>query len=130
MSNWTYIQSTGELFHPDGSLAGTGYSGHGEGRNNHLLQAVRNVGPIPEGLYKIGHSMNHPLLGPVAIPLSPISGNLMFGRSHFYMHGDNATHSASLGCIVQGRPAREEVADDLGGLIEVIATPVRTEQVT
>lgn len=123
-AHWIYIQSTGELLRPDGSLCGKGYSGHGAGLNNPDMQQIRNTGPLPVGLYVIGHSIDHPMLGPVAVPLSPVAGNQMFGRSHFYMHGDNSTHdqSASLGCIIQGRPAREEVAKDPGKRMEVIAT--------
>lgn len=124
---WLYVQSTGRLYRPDGSWCGTGYSGHGEGINNPAMQEVRNVGPIPCGLYTIGHAMDHPLLGPFAIPLIPNPFNQMFGRSHFYCHGDNAEHNASLGCIIQQRPCREELAR--GSKLKVIAEPVNQEEI-
>ncbi|MPW09303.1 hypothetical protein GCT19_27215 [Paraburkholderia sp. CNPSo 3155] len=45
---WTHSQSSGTLSR-DGSLVARGYSGHGAGKNNPVMQAVRSVGPIPEG---------------------------------------------------------------------------------
>lgn len=129
-SYWVYVQSTGELFRPNGSLCGVGYSGHKDGKNNPILQNVRNTGPLPCGFYQFGHAMDHPLLGPVAIPLTPDPRNEMYGRSHFYLHGDNAEHSASLGCIVQGRPAREEVVKSLNGRLKVIDRPAPRQILT
>ena len=122
MPTWTYKQSTGQLFQPDGAVAGKGYAGKDAGRNNPAQQSVRDVGPIPQGKYVIGTAIpKHPMLGPIAIPLTPDPANTMFGRSHFYMHGDNATHTASLGCIIQGPTARKKVAADAGKTLQVIA---------
>jgi hypothetical protein len=106
---WIYTQSTGWLRREDGTHVATGYSGHGRGKNNTTLQSVRNVGPIPCGVYTIGEAMNHPKLGPIAIPLVQDPGNVMFGRDRFYAHGDNKKHDASLGCIILPRKAREEM---------------------
>jgi len=50
---WTYNQSDGTLLH-DGALAGEGYSGFGEGKNNPTMQTLHDVGPIPQGTYDIG----------------------------------------------------------------------------
>ena len=54
---WTYSQATGQLS-KNGVLIGTGYSGAGlsmaTGRNNPVMQAIPNQGPIPVGLYLIG----------------------------------------------------------------------------
>lgn len=124
-----YVQSTGILYRPDGMAIGTGYSGHGQGFNAPEFQQVHDVGPIPCGLYAIGTARDHPMLGPVAIPLTPDPSNIMFGRSHFYCHGDNAARdgSASLGCIIMPRQTRQALA--LGKTLKVIARPA-TETVT
>src|SRR5579859_5974501 len=99
-----------------GTLLGKGYSGRNEGRNNPELQAVHNVGPLPRGPYTIGPAELHPVLGPVAMPLTPEDGNQMFGRGDFWIHGDNATHDASHGCIVIDRDVRQHVAGNVADL--------------
>lgn len=109
-----YSQSRGEL--QAGGVAGwfsRGYSGHGAGMNNPKAQALSDVGPIPQGWYTIDAPIDPPShLGPCAMPLIPDAMNEMFGRSGFYIHGDNAemNHSASDGCIILPRPAREMIA--------------------
>jgi hypothetical protein len=110
---YSYSQSTGQLTQ-DGAVVGTGYSGHGDGLNNPDLQDVEGEGPIPQGLYTIGPPktpIDH--LGPIAMPLTPDPANVMFGRSAFFMHGDNAAgdHSASDGCIIMGPTIRAAVRD-------------------
>lgn len=130
LSPWLYVQSTGALYRPDGSHCADGYSGHKAGVNNPDMQRIRDVGPIPCGVYVIGTARDHPMLGPVAIPLTPDVANVMFGRSHFYCHGDNQAHdrSASMGCIIMPRPAREELA--LGKSLKVIPRPASQEVVS
>lgn len=126
---WIYVQSSGQLLRPDGSLCATGYAGHGEGRNNPTMQNVRDVGPIPCGLYRIGIPVeHHPMLGVLAIPLIPAGSNDMFGRSHFWMHGDNHDHDASLGCIIQPNAARLEVAAAEGRWLKVISAALPEEK--
>lgn len=121
---WVYVQSTGELFRPDRSLCGVGYAGTGDGRNNPAMEKVKNVGPIPYGLYRIENPiLRHPMLGPIAIPLTPAYESQMFGRSHFYVHGDNPAHNASLGCIIMDRNCRIAVAAAAGGWLRVISQP-------
>ena len=50
---WTYSQTTGEFRGISGDVLARGYSGSGEGKNNPLLQAKPNVGPIPRGNWTI-----------------------------------------------------------------------------
>lgn len=109
---WIYQQSTGQLDH-DEDFTGVGYSGHGPGLNNPDQQSVPNIGPIPEGYYDIGAAQVHPRLGPVAMPLTPHPDVMTFGRSDFFIHGDNppANHSASHGCIILIRVLRELIAN-------------------
>ena len=110
---WTYKQTTGQLFYPNGSLAGTGYSGHGVGVNNPEMESDAGVGPIPAGKWTIGAALNPPdHLGPLAMPLTPEPGTNAHGRSAFFMHGDFAGDQArqvSHGCIVIGPIVRSQV---------------------
>lgn len=112
---WTYEQKTGRLFGPDAKLVATGYAGgncgkNPEGINNPDMQNCKSIGPLPVGIYTLGTPVPQSHLGPFAIPLLPKPGNLMFGRSSFFMHGDTTpSGNASEGCIIMGRAIREQV---------------------
>ena len=110
---WRYEQTTGRIVAADGTLLAVGYAGHGAGVNNPAMQDVPDVGPLPQGVYSLGAPIDHPKLGPFAIPLIPHAGDELFGRSGFYMHGDEighvGEHLASHGCIVADRDARESI---------------------
>ena len=110
---WAYEQSTGRLFAPDGSLAGTGYSGAGAYKNDPTAQELKNLGPIPCGLYAIGEPVNTVTHGPYVLPLAPDPANEMFGRDGFLLHGDSVISpgAASEGCIVMDRVVRELVGN-------------------
>lgn len=108
--SWTYSQSTGLLSAADNSYSSTGYSGHGEGRNNPDMQNVSNVGPIPQGTYTVGKPYNDPEKGPCVMRLTPVAGDEMYGRSGFLMHGNNKKNDASEGCIVTGPVTRVKVS--------------------
>lgn len=100
---WMYEQSDGSLFR-DGRLLGQGYSGAGRdpegGRNNGDMQNVVRKGPIPRGAWRIGRPVDGTHMGPMAIPLMPADGTDTFGRSGFYIHGNNAADNASEGCVI------------------------------
>lgn len=106
--SWIYCQSSGELT-KDGELIATGYSGAGIGRNNPAEQEAPNVGPIPQGHYNIGPEFDAPIQGPCTMRLSP-EGHDALGRNGFLIHGDNATHDASTGCVILPIEAREKIA--------------------
>ncbi len=121
--HWTYSQGTGALTDPDGRHVHTGYSGHGHGRNNCEMQHVRSVGPIPQGLWKVGEPVNRPqTIGPYAIPLTPLPNTETFGRSGFFIHGDNAKGdlSASHGCPIFPRRVRHIIVDSVVKLLKVV----------
>lgn len=120
---WRYQQSTGTLLDPDGSLASTGYSGHGAGINNGAMEAAHNVGPIPVGRYTIGPAFTHPLAGPVTMRLTPDPANNMHGRDGFMMHGGfgPGDYTASEGCIVMPRTIRDAVAASADRVLVVVA---------
>jgi hypothetical protein len=119
---WTYSQSTGQLRH-NGRLIATGYSGAGHnaasGRNNPALQGVRDVGPIPQGLYAIGRPYRHARLGPHVMNLDPV-GHDALGRTDFRIHGNNPTNDASQGCIILNRPVRQRISRSGDGQLLVI----------
>lgn len=107
--SWTYRQSSGDLFTPDGGCVGQGYSGRGPGLNNPAQQSVAEVGPIPQGQWTIGEFFDDPGgKGPVVAHLTPAPGTEMFGRDGFMIHGDNqaADYTASEGCVILARQLR------------------------
>lgn len=111
---WVWFQDLGELCHETQgvlTLVARGYSGRGAHINRPSSDHLRAQGPIPVGRYRIGLPRNHPVLGPFALPLIP-EGHDAKGRTGFYIHGDNAlrNRTASSGCIIISRPARERVA--------------------
>lgn len=106
---WEYHQRTGTLLH-DGVFQGSGYSGKDYGRNNPVMQDQRGYGPIPQGRYRIGPAYDDPHLGPCVMHLDPELGTETFGRDLFRIHGDNARHDASHGCVIIGPTLRRLVA--------------------
>ena len=112
----TYSQSSGEIHYHDVErdfIAGNGWAGHGEGKNNPAMERVKSVGPLPKGWYRIGPPENHPVVGPFALRLTPIFGTEMFGRDGFLIHGaaKDMDHygQESKGCIVAARVCRERI---------------------
>lgn len=125
---WLYKQLTGELvrmsFAMEVSPRYSGYSGHGEGKNNPALQSVAFVGPIPVGTYLISTAFEDPEKGPVVMRLTPMPDTETFGRDAFLMHGDSITDpgNASEGCICQDRDAREAVSDSSDYILNVVSS--------
>lgn len=105
---------------------GTGYSGMdiptAMGKNNPAMQDVPDVGPIPEGLWKIGSAFDSQIHGPVCMRLTPAHGTDTFGRSGFLIHGDSFEHpgEASEGCIVLGRMLRLAIVGSGDDLLQVV----------
>lgn len=116
---WSYDQSSGELRH-DGEFEGTGYSGAGASRNMASAQDIPSVGPTPQGRFKISKAYDHPHLGPCVMNLDPEPGTETFGRSLFRIHGDNARHDASHGCIILGPAIRRLIARSGDNELEVL----------
>jgi hypothetical protein len=119
---WTYVQSTGDL-QQDGTKIATGYSGFDNGKNNPSMQAVPNVGPIPQGDWTIvGPPANTPDHGPFVLRLEPAARTNTFGRSGFLMHGDSieSPGCASHGCVIMPRPVREQVWNSGDTDLEVV----------
>lgn len=99
-------------------MSGVGYSGLGSHRNDPSSVDKVGEGPIPPGIYKIGpvyDDTGH--LGPVVMHLDPEPGTHTFGRSAFRIHGDNAEHTASHGCIILSHDLRVDIAKS--GITEV-----------
>jgi hypothetical protein len=110
---YIYEQGSGKLFHND-DYVDTGYAGCGIGLNNPQQDHMKNVGPLPRGLYMIGKAINGTHLGPLALPLFPEQHNTMKGRSAFFIHADNAkgNQSASTGCMVFSLATRKRIDED------------------
>lgn len=109
-----YEQSTGRFLLTGclgTRLIARGYAGAKGGRNNPALEHLQAIGPIPKGSYS-ARIVQHARFAHPAIYLDPAPSNHMFGRSGFFIHGDNAKGdgSASTGCIILGRGHRLEVA--------------------
>lgn len=111
MTYATYEQNTGRFtIHGASQHSVVGYAGRGEGRNNPLMQDVRNVGPLPRGAYRVSMPFTHVSKGPVVFRLTPSPINAMHGRSGFLIHGDNARGDASEGCIILPRYYRQMIS--------------------
>ena len=105
---WQFNTLTGE-FRKGSVIKGHGYSGFGVGKNNPAMEGVEGVGPIPRGRYKIGPAYKDAHLGPIVMHVDPV-GHSALGRTLFRIHGDNATGTASHGCIILNHDLREEVS--------------------
>ena len=103
-----YSQASGQLVGL--SKPYRGYSGFGGGKNNPDAEGLVGYGPIPKGLW-LATRCPHTRKGPVAFYLHPV-GHDAKGRTEFMIHGDSirAPGTASRGCIVLERAAREEIA--------------------
>lgn len=110
---WTFLITSGTLLNHNNIPVGHGYAGHGEGLNNPSMCNVPDVGPLPVGNYKIGQPIHDDHVGVFALPLTPNPDNQMFGRSAFFIHGDNPAlnHTASDGCIIMARAIRNDISN-------------------
>ncbi len=125
----TYSQGTGHLVCYDDYTNNEvvneyGYSGRGEGKNNPLMEHVKDVGPIPRGLWSIGPAYDSDKCGAVTIPLDASFGTETYGRSDFRIHGDDGFGTASEGCIVMSLDVRNIIDNSGGGTIEVYVSPL------
>jgi hypothetical protein len=118
---WTYQQGTGLLTDPFGQPFARGYSGTGLGRNNPAMESVKNVGPIPRGLYRIGKAYTHLHLGRVCMNLEPEPETDTHDRTDFRIHANNAsTNDASHGCVVLDLPYRLTVSVSKDEFLRVV----------
>ena len=118
--SWEYSQHSKTLKH-NGHIITTGYSGRNEGLNNPDMEGSPNVGPIPRGRYTIGRSYHHETKGPVTMKLS-LYGHNALGRSNFSIYGDNnrLNSTASEGCIILNREARELISASGDAMLDVV----------
>jgi len=111
MADIVYHQRSGELDINGTTVADPGYAGAKACRNNPEMEHVRNCGPLPRGTYMMedaGHYITQ-----AAIRLRPSPENEMYGRSGFYIHGDNKDSTASKGCIILERKIRERLLQQI-----------------
>jgi hypothetical protein len=120
---WTFDVVKGEFRDPDGKLVtAAAYAGHGDGKNNPALEYLHDVGPLPRGTYTIGAPHTDPEKGPLVMPLIARPDVDTFGRGGFLIHGDSidAPGTASHGCIILPRFARQLVADSTERTVQVV----------
>jgi hypothetical protein len=119
---WTYHQVSGAMVRPDNSLAATGYSGHGQGKNDPNSESIHDLGPCPRGMWRMevikgidGEACDYEGKKQPVIRLHPKPGTNTYGRSGFLVHGDSVSEpgTASLGCIIQPHNIRVEMANDI-----------------
>ena len=111
MKGFYYEQSTGTFSVVNGSWRTPlfiGYAGVPDCRNDPDCQHEKARGPLPRGNYTL-RTVAHNRFAHPAIRLDPSPSNEMFGRSGFYIHGDNRTSTASTGCIILGRGERTAI---------------------
>jgi hypothetical protein len=121
---WVYKIKQGELRNEATGIVHPGlYSGDPEHKNDPLATNLKAQGPIPVGAYWIGEPRDTEKHGPYFIPLIPVPGSEMFGRSAFGFHGDSKEHpgAASNGCVIGPRPVREEVGVHVHDLFIVLS---------
>jgi hypothetical protein len=108
---WLFATDQGTLLDNTGFVA-TGYTGDPQHLNQPTADNIPNCGPIPTGFWNIGQAQDHPKLGPCAMPLTPDPTTMTFGRSGFWIHGDDiaAPGHGSEGCIVLPQAARKQIA--------------------
>jgi len=96
---------------------GCGFDANAWARNNPFATNVPNVGPIPEGVYRIepGKRVGSDLV----LPLTPVEPTWTYGRFGFEWHGERGRGEplgrASMGCIVSSPRWPREVVNALGG---------------
>lgn len=126
-----YEQSTGQLTLVDGlsgmevSLCG-GYAGRGWGFNNHDAQNEKDIGPLPEGNYRIGQIQTNTVraqsLNPrdmeFSMRLTPMTN--IDTRSGFLIHDDFGVRNASNGCICTPKTVRQAIAGTGVRLLQVV----------
>lgn len=120
---WTYVQKTGYLY-KDTVFKGAGYSGRSTGYNNPNTESLVGIGPTPCGAWEIGPWLEeHPHLGILVAHLTPSDPSNVFGRSGFFIHGDNplVNHTASDGCIILNHELRSLIRDSGDTQLTVIS---------
>ena len=109
---WTFQISAGAITDPKGAvLTREAYSGHPPHVNDPHACGLKDVGPLPPGLYRIGGMTEDGRLGPCIMALTPVNVPGIGERGGFYIHGDNAAqdHTGSDGCIVAPLAVRKAV---------------------
>lgn len=123
-----YEQESGRLYLIDGLCGseyylGTGYAGSPEGLNNPSMQGRADIGPIPEGLYRIEAMQNNRTGSGTMLadsmrltPLTPLAG----GRSGFLIHSDYNNWRSSQGCICTPLNVRQAISNTGVNRLQVV----------
>ncbi len=119
---WEYSITTHTLKHNGSTITSAVYAGAPGFKNAPSAISLHDLGPLPPGTYRIGHPYHNHHTGPYTLNLIPESGNHMFGRNAFRIHGDSSRHpgSASNGCIITNLAIRHKVWNSNDHLLKVI----------
>src|SRR5215831_770167 len=112
----------------DGILVSTTcYTGNFEkgGFNNPQMGSVKDVGPLPVGLYRIeGPPFTHPLRGPYCLRLIPDRGTEMYGRDGMLIHGKplppRDIRTGSDGCLCADHDVRMKIYQSADIVLQVL----------
>jgi len=124
MERFIYIIDTGELYTDEGNYIGTGYAGKGADKNNPNDDAVKGLGPLPDGDYQLSEPFTDEEKGPLVFGLIPDPKNEMHHRGSFMIHGDSIKDpgNASEGCMVQDHNVRQYIKDSGCRQLTVVKT--------
>lgn len=122
-----YKIKQGELRLNDTLLAKGLYSGQPPYVNDPFATHLKELGPVPVGVYFIGEPRDTADHGPLFIPLIPVTRTTkaafeIYDRSAFGVHGERKVGPsglASKGCIIAPHPVRLEIEKYVGGLFVV-----------
>jgi hypothetical protein len=120
---YQYSQKNHTISFNDKLITSDCYSGNGIGLNNPDNEKLPNVGCLPKGLYYMAEAIDSPDTGIISIPLYPLNRSVMYGRSNFFIHGDNPQQNftASKGCIIAPHAIRLSINFGYDRLLNVIA---------
>eukprot|EP01017_Pseudomicrothorax_dubius_P026942 TRINITY_DN304_c0_g1_i6.p1 TRINITY_DN304_c0_g1~~TRINITY_DN304_c0_g1_i6.p1 ORF type:complete len:146 (+),score=42.75 TRINITY_DN304_c0_g1_i6:3-440(+) len=109
---FSYRGGKGSFYNARNKKTYSAYSGDQAHYNKEQFQNLRAKGPIPVGKWKVVQSFaRHPNLGTLAHWIEPVAVPNRYGRSEFFVHGDNSrnNHTASAGCIIVDNDARAAI---------------------
>eukprot|EP01017_Pseudomicrothorax_dubius_P001677 TRINITY_DN0_c602_g1_i3.p2 TRINITY_DN0_c602_g1~~TRINITY_DN0_c602_g1_i3.p2 ORF type:complete len:143 (+),score=35.86 TRINITY_DN0_c602_g1_i3:44-472(+) len=109
---FTYGNGKGQFYNGRTKKTSSAYSGDQAHYNKQQFQNLRAKGPLPVGKWQVIASYaRHPHLGTYAHHLGPVAVAKQYGRSGFFIHGDNRrnNHTASQGCIIVDNESRMNV---------------------
>lgn len=131
---WIYEITNPRISRDGVTLTTDCYSGHGDGLNNVAMCSVRNVGPLPPGLWHMVKVVDSPHTGHFTITLEPDPTTDTQGRVGIDCHGDEIAHPgqhlASDGCLIAPLDPRVTMWNSGDHLLQVVPALEEMQMVT